>query len=127
MNVQAAKDKENTHSGHLISGDILTAITSYFYRKNVCPKVSLANCTAELRWAIVTPQRQNPLSGLEPRKLPKRTTVDTAIMCGHSDTCNMQETVNWVGASQDAPGSLVTGSSNLAQFTTHKEIGTSRW
>ncbi len=87
----------------------------------------LVDCTAELRWAIVTPQRQNPLSGLEPRKLPKRTTVDTAIMCGHSYTCNMQETVNWVGASQDALGSLVTGSSNLAQFTTHKEIGTSRW
>lgn len=27
----------------------------------------LADCTAERRWAIVTPQRQNPLSGLEPR------------------------------------------------------------
>ncbi|WP_261375834.1 ash family protein [Yersinia intermedia] len=35
--------------------------------------------------------------------------------------------VSWAGASKDAPGSLVTGSSNLAQFTTHKEIGTSRW
>ncbi|EOI6580385.1 TPA: ash family protein [Yersinia enterocolitica] len=35
--------------------------------------------------------------------------------------------VSWAGASKDAPDSLLTGSSNPAQFTTHKEIGTSRW
>ncbi len=78
----------------------------------------LADCTAERRWAIVTPQRQNPLSGLASRNLPKRTTVDTAIMCEHSDTCNMQETVSWAGASKDAPGSSMTGYANPVQFTT---------
>ncbi|WP_392387134.1 ash family protein [Yersinia enterocolitica] len=40
---------------------------------------------------------------------------------------NKQEMVSWAGASKDAPDSLLTGSSNPAQFTTHKEIGTSRW
>ncbi|WP_413081360.1 ash family protein [Yersinia alsatica] len=35
--------------------------------------------------------------------------------------------VSWAGASKDAPDSLLTGSSNLVQFTTHNEIGTSRW
>ncbi len=67
----------------------ITTITPYFSTKNVCPKVMLADCTVELRWAIVTPQRQNPLSGLEPRNSLKRTAVDSAIMCGHSDTCKM--------------------------------------
>ncbi|EMX1067538.1 ash family protein [Yersinia enterocolitica] len=38
---------------------------------------------------------------------------------------NKQEMVSWAGASQDAPGSSMTGSSNLTQFTTHKEIVTS--
>ncbi len=66
----------------------ITTITPYFSTKNVCPKVMLVDCTAELRWAIVTPQRQNPLSDLTVRKKPKRTTVDTAIMCEHSNTCN---------------------------------------
>ncbi|ENK4564615.1 MULTISPECIES: ash family protein [Yersinia] len=46
-------------------------------------------------------------------------------MCRHSYICKTM--VSWAGASQDAPDSLLTGSSNPAQFTTHKEIGTSRW
>lgn len=66
----------------------ITTITPYFSTKNVCPKVMLVDCTAELRWAIVTPQRQNPLPDLTVRNSLKRTTVVSAIMCGHSDTCN---------------------------------------
>ncbi|EKN5090468.1 hypothetical protein DVP82_08435 [Yersinia enterocolitica] len=55
------------------------------------------------------PQRQNLLPDLTVRNSIERTTAQAVIMCGHSDTCNMQETVNWVGASQGAPGSLLTG------------------
>ncbi|MEQ9721129.1 ash family protein [Yersinia alsatica] len=46
-------------------------------------------------------------------------------MCRHGYICKTM--VSWAGASKDAPDSLLTGSSNLVQFTTHNEIGTSGW
>ncbi|AOF14260.1 hypothetical protein BB936_06970 [Yersinia enterocolitica] len=57
---------------------------------------------------IVPPQRQNLLPDLTVRNSIERTTAQAVIMCGHSYTCE-KAMVNGVGASQGAPGSLLTG------------------
>ncbi|WP_072086321.1 ash family protein [Yersinia pekkanenii] len=48
--------------------------------------------------------------------VPKRTTIDSVIMCEHSDACNKSAMVSWAGASQDAPGSSMTGYANPVQL-----------